>query len=75
METSSIVNPHKTFTPDLLQWIRSAKSCGEVFILSGNFNEMLHSMSDMIKLCNDHDLQLVHVLGDLRNSQLSTTKT
>eukprot|EP00957_Ditylum_brightwellii_P075926 5771017-Ditylum_brightwellii.AAC.1 len=75
METSSMVNPCKTFTSDLLCWMKSAKSCGELFILGGDFNEMLHSMSDMIKLCYDHDLQLVDVLGDLTNSQSSTTKT
>eukprot|EP00957_Ditylum_brightwellii_P017624 1327856-Ditylum_brightwellii.AAC.1 len=75
METSSMVNPHKTFTSDLLHWMKSAKSRGELFILGGDLNETLHNTSDMIKLGYDHDLQLVDVQGDLTNSQFSTTKT
>eukprot|EP00957_Ditylum_brightwellii_P084361 6415668-Ditylum_brightwellii.AAC.1 len=43
MKTSSTVNPHKRITSDLLQWMKSAKSCGELFILGGDFNETLHS--------------------------------
>eukprot|EP00957_Ditylum_brightwellii_P048014 3645940-Ditylum_brightwellii.AAC.1 len=75
METNTTVNPCKTFTSDLLRWMKSAKSCGELFILGGHFSETLHSMSDMIKLCYDNDLQLVDILGDLTNSQFSTMKT
>eukprot|EP00957_Ditylum_brightwellii_P133343 10166632-Ditylum_brightwellii.AAC.1 len=56
METSSKVKPRKTFTSDLLSWVKSAKSHRELFILGGDFNEMIHSTSDMIKLCYDHNL-------------------
>eukprot|EP00957_Ditylum_brightwellii_P065724 4985388-Ditylum_brightwellii.AAC.1 len=75
METNSAVNPRKAFTLDLLWWMKSVKSCGELFILGGNFNETLHSTSDVIKLCYDDDLQLVDALRDLTNSQFSTMKT
>eukprot|EP00957_Ditylum_brightwellii_P059484 4516336-Ditylum_brightwellii.AAC.1 len=53
LETNTTVNPCKLFTSDLLQWMKSTKSCRELFILGGNFNEM----PDMIKLCYDNDLQ------------------
>eukprot|EP00957_Ditylum_brightwellii_P180468 13747340-Ditylum_brightwellii.AAC.1 len=33
MKTSSTVNPRKTFTSDLLRWMKSTKSCGELVIL------------------------------------------
>eukprot|EP00957_Ditylum_brightwellii_P071191 5411032-Ditylum_brightwellii.AAC.1 len=76
LETNTTVNLRKTFISDLLRRMKSAKSCGKLFILlGGSFNEMLHSMTDTIKLCYDNDLQLVDVLGDLANSQISTMKT
>eukprot|EP00957_Ditylum_brightwellii_P152010 11575623-Ditylum_brightwellii.AAC.1 len=60
------MNPKKTFTGDLLQWMEKLHQKGESFILGGDFNENLHSKSDMMKLCSDSKLHMGDILGNLK---------
>ena len=48
---------------------------GEWFILGGDFNETLHSLSYMMKLCLDNKLNMVEILGNLTHTPFSTMKT
>eukprot|EP00957_Ditylum_brightwellii_P193705 14750607-Ditylum_brightwellii.AAC.1 len=62
------------FTSGLLQWMKKLHQKGERFILGCDFNEALHSKSDMMKLCSNNKLHMVDILGNLTNIPFSTTK-
>eukprot|EP00957_Ditylum_brightwellii_P069344 5264282-Ditylum_brightwellii.AAC.1 len=74
-KTNTATNPRKTFTRDLLQWMKKLHQKGVRFILGGDFNETLHSKLDMMKLCSDNNLNMVDILGNLTHILFSTTKT
>ena len=55
--------------------MKQAHKRGERFILGGDFNEVLMSISGLIKFCGDDTLKMIDVLGTITRKPFSTTKT
>eukprot|EP00957_Ditylum_brightwellii_P178585 13603550-Ditylum_brightwellii.AAC.1 len=50
--------PRDVFIQDLLQFLHMCHDKGKTFIIGGDFNEVLHVKSKLIKLCLDEKLRL-----------------
>eukprot|EP00957_Ditylum_brightwellii_P085054 6467088-Ditylum_brightwellii.AAC.1 len=73
--STSKVNPCKSFIKELITWMVKGHQKGEWYILAGDFNEPLQSTSSTIKLCSNSTLQLVDILSRMADENFNTTKT
>jgi len=69
------LTPTEAFITDITKWLEEGKKKGELFIVGGDFNEVLKIGSTLLKLCTNKTVPLVDSLAskerDNKNSFLS----
>eukprot|EP00957_Ditylum_brightwellii_P047452 3604243-Ditylum_brightwellii.AAC.1 len=57
------ISPREEFTADHMKWLEEGKRKGEEFILGCDFNEILRTVSTLIKLCTNKSVPLIDSLA------------
>ena len=69
------LTPREAFIIDITKWLEEGKKKGELFIVGGDFNEVLKIGLTLLKLCTNKTVPLVDSLAskerDNRSSSLS----
>eukprot|EP00957_Ditylum_brightwellii_P095350 7263124-Ditylum_brightwellii.AAC.1 len=55
--------PREAFIKDLTKWLEEGKKKGKLFIVRGDFNEVLKIGSKLLKLCTNNKVLLVDSLA------------
>ena len=57
------LTPRGAFITDITKWLEEGKKKGELFIMGGDFNEVLKIGSTLLKLCTNKTVLLVDSLA------------